>query len=80
MEDTQCNGLDQTLEEVLLLVMMMNDEKSFLARLHEVHKSYCSHPGRTRYRSRHTLLKFSRSLYLDSQLSESIHTWTIGTL
>ena len=58
----------------------------FLARLHEVQKSYCSHPGRTRSRSRyrsrsrHTLLKFSRSLYLDNQLSESIHTWTIGTL
>ena len=50
----------------------------FLARLHEVQKSYCSHPGRTRSRS--TLLKFSRSLYLDNQLSESIHTWTIGTL
>ena len=84
MEDTQCNGLDQTLEEVLLLVMMkmMNDEKSFLARLHEVQKSYCSPPGRTRsrYCSRHTLLKFSRSLYLDNQSSESIHTWTIGTL
>ena len=30
-------------------------------------------------RSRHTLLKFSRSLYLGNQLSESIHTWTIGT-
>ena len=55
---------------------------SFLARLHEVQKSYCSHPGRTRSRSRSrsTLLKFSRSLYLDNQLSESIHTWTIGTL
>ena len=52
----------------------------FLARLHEVQKSYCSHPGRMRSRSRHTLLKFSRSLYLDNQLSESIHTWTIGTL
>ena len=52
----------------------------FLARLHEVQKSYCSHPGRTRSRSRSTLLKFSRSLYLDNQLSESIHTWTIGTL
>ena len=56
----------------------------FLARLHEVQKSYCSHPGRTRsrshYHSRSTLLKFSRSLYLDNQLSESIHTWTIGTL
>ena len=49
-----------------------------LARLHEVQKSYCSHPGRTRSRS--TLLKFSRSQYLDNQLSESIHTWTIGTL
>ena len=24
----------------------------FLARLHEVQKSYCSHPGRTRSRSR----------------------------
>ena len=56
--------------------------QEFLARLHEVQKSYCSHPGRTRSRSRsrHTLLKFSRSLYLDNQLSESIHTWTIGTL
>ena len=54
----------------------------FLARLHEVQKSYCSHPGRTRSRSRSrsTLLKFSRSLYLDNQWSESIHTWTIGTL
>ena len=55
-----------------------------LARLHEVQKSFCSHPGRTRSRSfsrsRSTLLKFSRSLYLDNQLSESIHTWTIGTL
>ena len=44
----------------------------FLARLHEVQKCFCSHPGRTRSRS--TLLKFSRSLYLDNQLSESIHT------
>ena len=61
-------------------------EKCFesLARLHEVQKSYCSHPGRTRsrsrsryryrYRSRHTLLKFFRSLYLNNQLSKSIHT------
>ena len=49
----------------------------FLARLHEVQKSYCSHPGRTRSRS--TLLKFSRSLYLGNHSSESIHTWTIGT-
>ena len=40
-----------------------------LARLHEVQKSYCNHPGRTRYRSHHTLLKFSRSLYLDNQLA-----------
>ena len=48
--------------------------------LHEVQKSYCSHPGRTRSRSRSSLLKFSRSLYLDNQLSESIHSWTIGTL
>ena len=62
------------------------EKTSFLARLHEVQKSYCSHPGRTRsryrsrHRSRHTLLKFSRSLYLDNQWSESIHTWTIGTL
>ena len=53
----------------------------FLARLHEVQKSYCSHPGRTRSRSRSrsTLLKFSRSLYLGNHSSESIHTWTIGT-
>ena len=49
-----------------------------LARLLEVQKSYCSHPGLTHSRS--ILLKFSRSLYLDNQLSESIHTWTIGTL
>ena len=49
----------------------------FLARLHEVQKSYCSHPGCTRSRS--TLLKFSRSLYLDKQVSESIHTWSIGS-
>ena len=51
----------------------------FLARLHEVQKSYCSHPGRTRSRSCSTLLKFSRGLYLDKQLSESIHIWTIGS-
>ena len=50
-----------------------------LARLHEVQKSYCSHHGRTRSRSRSTLLKFSRSLYLGNHSSESIHTWTIGT-
>ena len=49
----------------------------FLARLHEVQKSYCSHHGRTRSRS--TLLKFSRSLYLGNHSSERIHTWTIGT-
>ena len=48
---------------------------SFLARLHEVQKSYCSHHSQTR--SRHTLLKFSRSLYLDNHLSESIHSGTI---
>ena len=52
-------------------------ETCFLARLHEVQKSYCSHHGRTR--SRHTLLKYSRS-HFDNQLSESIHSWTIGTL
>ena len=54
----------------------------FLARLHEVQKSYCSHHGRRRShsRSRHTLLKFSRSLYLDNHSSESIHTWTIDAL
>ena len=61
-----------------------HEETRFLARLHKVQKSYCSHPGctRSRYRSRscHTLLKFSRSLYLDNQWSESIHNWTIGTL
>ena len=54
---------------------------AFLAQLQEVQKSYCSHHGRTRSRShsRHTLLKFSKGLYLDNQLSESVHTWTIGT-
>ena len=52
---------------------------SFLARLHKMQESYCSHPGRTRSRSHSTLLKFSRSLYLGNHLSESIHTWTIGT-
>ena len=31
------------------------ESKQFLARLHEVQKSYCSHPGRTRSRSRSTL-------------------------
>ena len=51
----------------------------FLARLHVVQKSYCSHPGRTRSCSRSTLLKFSRSLYLGNYSSESTHTWTIGT-
>ena len=54
------------------------EKTGFLARLYKVQKSYCSHPGGTC--SRHTLLKFSRSLYLDNQLSESIHTLTIGTL
>ena len=36
----------------------------FLARLHKVQKSYCSHHGRTRSRSRSrsTLLKFSSSV------------------
>ena len=57
-----------------------SDKPLFLARLHEVQKSYCSHTGRTRSRSRSTLLKFSRSLYLDNQLSEGIHTWLIGIL
>ena len=59
------------------------EKTGFLARLHEVQKSYCSHPGRTRSRSRSrsrsTLLKFSRSLYLGNHSSESIHNWTIGT-
>ena len=55
------------------------DKTHFLARLHEVQKSYCSHHGRIRSRSRSTLLKFSRSLYLGNNSSESIHTWTIGT-
>ena len=54
--------------------------RAFLAPLHEVQKSYFSHLGRTRSCShscsRHTLLKFSRSPYLDKYLSESIHTWT----
>ena len=67
---------EPTARRVLFLIM------AFLARLHVVQKSYCSHPGRTRSRSRScsTLLKFSRSLYIDNQLSESIHTWTIDTL
>ena len=30
--------------------------------------------------SRHTVLKISGSPYLGNHLSESIHTWTIGTL
>ena len=33
----------------------MQKQLAFLARLHEVQKSYCSHPGRTRSRSRSTL-------------------------
>ena len=72
--------LIQDLQQQTLCVL--KQVRQILARLHEVQKSYCSHPGRTRSRSRsrHTLLKFSRSLYLDNQLSESIHTWTIGTL
>ena len=53
---------------------------SYLARLHEVQNSYCTSCHHSQTRSRHTLLKFSRSLYLDNLLSESIHTWTIGTL
>ena len=66
--------LKQTMDRPLI-----PDSYPFLARLHEVQKSYCSHPGRTRSRSRSTLLKFSRSLYLGNHSSESIHTWTIGT-
>ena len=77
-----------SLPSVIFLCFLFISINRLLARLHEVQKSYCSHPGRTRSRyryrsrsrSRHTLLKFSRSLYLDNQLSESIHTWTIGTL
>ena len=61
------------------LVYKLGSSLSFLARLHEVQKSYCSHHGRTRSHSRSTLLKFSRSLYLGNHSSESIHTWTIGT-
>ena len=75
-------------------ILITKHIKSFDVFLAQLLKSYCSHPGRTcsrsrsrfrshfryRSRSRHTLLKFSRSIYLDNQLSESIHTWTIGTL
>ena len=77
------NGLSHPyrMDESTFMYRGIRSDFSFLlARLQEVQKSYCSHPGRTRSRSRHTLLKFSRSLYLDNQLSESIHTWTIGTL
>ena len=68
MKDTAAGGIRAT-------------QGTFLARLHEVQKSYCSHHGRTRSRSRSrsALLKFSRSLYLGNNSSESIHTWTIGT-
>ena len=69
-----CQRVGQGLPFVIYLFIPV-----FLARLHEVQKSYCSHPGRTRSRSRSTLLKFSRSLYLGNHSSESIHTWTIGT-
>ena len=34
---------------------------------------------RVRSRSRHTLLKIPRSLYIGNHWSENIHTWTIGT-
>ena len=66
--------------------------KSFLARLHEVHRAIAVTsvvhipvpvpvPVRVRVRVRVTLaLKFSRSPYLDNHSSESIHTWTIDTL
>ena len=65
----------------LLIFEPCHEKTCFLARLHEVQKSYCSHPGCTRSRSlsRSTLVKFSRSLYLGNHSSESIHTWTIGT-
>ena len=64
-----------------LISTILVKARVFLARLHEVQKSYCSHHGRTRSRSRSrsTLLKFSRSLYLGNHSSESIHTWIIGT-
>ena len=55
--------------EVELLTKML-----FLARLHEVQKSYCTSSHHSQTCSRHTLLKFSRSLYLENHLSESIHT------
>ena len=83
MVDPHCSNLRIT-ANFYNVRKFRNIRVHFLARLHEVQKSYCNHPGRTRSRyrscSRHTLLKFSRSLYLDNQLSESIHTWTIGTL
>ena len=67
--------------DIAIIRLLQFMDRLFLARLHEVQKSYCSHPGRTRSRSRSrsTLLKFSRSLYLCNHSSESIHTWTIGT-
>ena len=58
--------------------------KSFLARLYVqgellqsprvVHVSFPSHCDKS------FIFKFSKSSYLDSPLSESIHIWTIGTL
>ena len=69
----------QTKTKAMISLCSSEADLCFLARLHEVQKSYCCHHGRTRSRSRSTLLKFSRSLYLCNHSSESIHTWTIGT-
>ena len=93
MDCCNCSNIN-TSEGSTYFAFMVIFAGSFLARLHEVHRAIAVTsvvhvpvpvpvPVRVpvRVRVRVTLaLKFSRSPYLDNHSSESIHTWTIGTL
>ena len=52
LEAQSDKGLHHLQYYLHLLDALLNGKTFFLARLHEVQKSYCSHPGRTRSRSR----------------------------
>ena len=54
VEKIRSDGMDVegTTRARLAIIEILEYFNSFLARLHEVQKSYCSHPGRTRSRSR----------------------------
>ena len=51
VEETRIN-VKKRVVSLCLGVFVYPNSSLFLARLHEVQKSYCSHPGRTRSRSR----------------------------